>query len=219
MINLLTSLKTCIAVIILICMLSMAACSDTTSTVKSAQTQTPSVSTTTVKTQTVKPTPSIPPAPAPTNILTASFTSSDGYYQMSYPGKWVKRPWNQDPVVNGMILGSPDGHYLMMVAPINKILTNSQLQEFFSVATQSVGAVDFQLASENPQSGPMGAYQWSSYDADVADSSGDQDHAVEFFLTHNGKTFIIIVISPTVEFSFAGPAYFQPMIESLKFLK
>lgn len=161
--------------------------------------------------------PTATPMPTATPVLNSTFSSSDGVYTFQFPGNWTQNPINTSPIVNGVLIKSPDSTDDFITLPLNQGLPASQYSAFLSSFMTGAGATHVTVKTTS-QSLPVGANTWTEYDG-TATLGGNPSMTSVLGLTHAGKSFLVIFIAANTNADSVATTYFLPMITSLQLLK
>jgi hypothetical protein len=162
-------------------------------------------------------TPTLQPTPSPTPILNSTFTSQDGIYTFQFPGTWTTTPLSNSVVINGVSVASSDQTDLFVTLPLDEGFATKDYPTFLNSFMSGAGAKSITVKTTS-QSVPAGANTWTDYDG-TATLNGNPSQTSIFGLTHDGKTFFVIIIAANTNADSIGTTYFLPMLTSLKFLK
>lgn len=166
-------------------------------------------------TPTTPPTATMPALPTANPALGPFFTSPDGGYAFQYPTGWTTQAYNTSPVVNGEFVISPDAKNYFLTLPLN-LDASSQYASFFDQFLVGFGGTKIKVTAKG--TAPVGANTWTVYEATFTKGGVAYD-GVEFGLTHNGNSFLVIALAPHATSNAVGNKYFEPMLTSLTFLK
>lgn len=147
--------------------------------------------------------------------LDATFTSPDGVYTFQYPSGWTTQAYNTAPVVNGEFVISPGAQDYALTLPLNTD-ASSQYPAFFSSFLTGFGGTNVNVTSTGNET--LGSNTWERYHATFT-KNGTPWEGDEYALTHNGTSFVAIVLSPHSSWSADSSTYFQPIISTITFLK
>jgi hypothetical protein len=199
-------LRTSFSALIICCIMLLSACGTAKSTTTLSSKSTPE------------------PSPTPTANLTKAFTSSDGIYTINYPLSWEVNPLDQGKlgditIINGIEINSSTDQDYLVILPTDQTIKDENLRPFLSQFLLTLGMADVAVSSSGTKQ-QIGTNTWNIYTA-TGDNPNTEDEyeALGFFITHNGKTFIVIAMAFISNFQLVGTSYFDPALTSLKFLK
>ncbi len=166
---------------------------------------------------TATPVPTDTPVPSPTPSVPAgfsTFTAPDGSYTIAYPSDWsTQTDSSQD--IQGEDFLSSDGNSILSVFSLPGIVPTSR----YSALLQGIlrNATNVKVASKI-SSVKLGANIWNKQSATFT-LQGIDGTASVYGTIHNGKSVVIIDITPTAQLAATDKADFIPMIKSLTFIK
>jgi len=165
---------------------------------------------------TAAPTETATVAPTATPLLSATYTSTDGVYKISYPGAWKVEPLSIPSTSGTAQIESDTGTDLVLIEPFTIKSATSYpniLKSAISVSPFTKSSVESAVTT---QTYPSGSWTVAS---GTTEASGTALTAHLYGALHNERTFIIITFAPTSSASTDQTTYLDPMLTSLTFLR
>jgi hypothetical protein len=161
-------------------------------------------------------TPTSEATTAPSTANTA-FTSPDGVYALKYPDAWAPSAVTAQNTSSAMMFISADGKDMFITGPLDTQIDASNYGTLANAFLTGAKATDIVMGSTT-QSVTFGSGTWQGIQG-TATFNGVASTITELGQDHNGKTFMVFTIAPTASSDVDGSTYFQPMMDSLSFLK
>jgi hypothetical protein len=164
----------------------------------------------------VTPTATATTAPTATPLLSATYTSTDGVYKISYPGAWKVEPLTIPSTSGTAQIESDNGTDLALIEPFtikSSASYPSILKSAISVSPFTNSIVDSAVTT---QTYPSGSWTVAS---GTTEANGTALTVRLYGTLHNDHTFIIITFAPTPSAATDQTTYLDPMLTSLVFLK
>ncbi|MBA3824810.1 MAG: hypothetical protein H0X24_13060 [Ktedonobacterales bacterium] len=152
---------------------------------------------------------------APTTA-NADFTSPDGVYALKYPTAWSPSPITAENTTGAMMFISADGKDMFITGPLDTQIDSANYGTLAKAFLTGAKATDISMGSTT-SSATFTSGTWQGIQG-TATFNGVASTITELGQDHNGKTFMIFTIAPTVSSSSDGNTYFQPIMDSLSFL-
>ena len=163
-------------------------------------------------------TPGTPPTP---DAHFKQFTSARSQYGMNYPETWTVEP--QQKVANGYdyidIYTLPNSSTSASIeqAQAACALTDSAIIQGEVAAAQQQN-ITFTETTSAAQTQTIGGEQWQRREYDVSDK-GVSLHMVILACHHQGRAYVIVLVSKTTSFKQDDSGIFEPMLKSFTFTK
>ncbi len=155
-------------------------------------------------------------ATAPSSANTA-FASPDGVYSLKYPQAWSPSAISAANTSGAMTFLSADGKDMFITAPLEVQIDASGYGTLANAFLTGAKATDIPMGSTT-QSATFASGTWQGIQG-TATFNGVASTITELGQDHNGKTFLVFTIAPTASSDSDGSTYFQPILDSLSFLK
>jgi hypothetical protein len=165
---------------------------------------------------TAVPTPTTTTQPTATPLLNTTYTSSNGVYTLSYSSKWTAKPVSV-PLTSGTVeMSDSTSNDLFLVEPF----VIKSAATYPSILKAAMGSAPFTSSKVDTavttKTLPTGSWTVASGTTVI---SNVPFTAHLYGMLHDGHTFIVMTFAPTATQSNDQTIYFDPMLNSLTFLK
>jgi hypothetical protein len=168
-------------------------------------------------TATLAPTATTAPTATPTSAVNTLYTSTTGTYSIDYPGSWTAQPITSSATPGGVAFSPAGNGDALAVSPLTAKVPTTGYAQVAKGFLSGLKATNVKLdSSTSTASLPSGT--WTTLDGTMTVSSASYMFS-ELGIDHGGVTFFIYVIAPTATAQSDATTYFEPMLESFKFLK
>ena len=154
----------------------------------------------------------------------ATFSNTTMGVSIQYPSDW-QQPTPQTTQSNDIVVSLLPQQQLGIQVQLIRFSPSTTAQEQNAAAVnqfilngfkQNQGVNNFQATTASKRT--LGGTQWDEQDATFANSQGDNFDFVTLTVQHNKNYFTIFFYCPDVYYQEAIQKYFQPMLNSFKFL-
>ena len=169
------------------------------------------------------PTPQASQLPTPTSFQT--ITNADVGISMKYPSDWVTDPAQKTS--SSVYVGIHPQQRIGILMDIERfspgasatVASTSDINQANLAQFQNAqGFSNFRIVQPATPQPTIGGVQWDEMDATITNSQGTLFHLTTIAVQHNKLYYDIFYIAPNVNYNEAEQKYFQPMLNSVKFL-
>ncbi len=161
--------------------------------------------------------------PTPTSFQT--ITNTDVGISMKYPSDWVTDPAQK--TTSSVSVGIHPQQQIGILIAIERLLPSASAtvtstsdinQANLAQFQNAQGFSNFHIVQPATPQPTIGGVQWDEMDATITNSQGVLFHLTTIAVQHNKLYYNIFYFAPNVNYNEAEQKYFQPMLNSFKFL-
>jgi hypothetical protein len=156
------------------------------------------------------------PTATPTPLLSATYTSADGVYSISYPGSWTAQPVTNSSGLGEVTIASEDQQEVLLITPIAGT-SSAPYPTLLAAGLKNAQWTNVQVDTTT-KTLTLASGTWTVATG-TFELSGGHGAATLYGIVHNDTTFILISLGHLNSARSDQTTYFQPMVNSLQFLK